>query len=78
MALLVEDLDGDGERLEAEAKVVANVALIDGAKPALAEDVVRPEALSDCLELEERERDDVSVEDRVSPGRILKCSLAQI
>lgn len=55
---LVEDLDGDGERPEAKAEIVINVALVDGAEAAFAEDVVGAEALGDGLELEEGEGDD--------------------
>lgn len=55
---LVQNLDGDGEGLETKAEIVINVAFVDGAEAAFAEDVVGAEALGDGLELEESEGDD--------------------
>lgn len=55
---LVQNLDGDGERLETKAEIVINVSFVDGAEAAFSEDVVGAEALGDGLELEESEGDD--------------------
>lgn len=55
---LVENLDGNRERLKAKAEIVINVAFVDGAEAAFSEDVVGAEALGDGLELEESEGDD--------------------
>lgn len=51
-ALLVENLNGNGKGFEANSDVLINVALVNGTKAALAENVVRAEALGDGLQLE--------------------------
>lgn len=51
-ALLVENLNGNGKGFEANPDVLINVALVNGTKATLAENVVGAEALGDGLELE--------------------------
>lgn len=70
-ALLVEDLDGNRERLEADAKIVINVSLVDGAEAAFSEYIIWAEALSDGLKLKQSKRDHLGIRKRsarVVPG----------
>lgn len=63
-ALLVENLDGNRERLEAKAEIVINVALVDGAEAAFSEDIVGAKALGDGLKLKQSEGDDLGIRKR--------------
>lgn len=63
-ALLIEDFDSNRERLEADAEIVINVALVDGAKAAFSEYIVWAEALGDGLKLKQSERDDLGIRKR--------------
>lgn len=63
-ALLIEDLDGNRERLEANAEIVINVALVDSAEAAFSEYIVWAEALGDGLKLKQSERDDLGIRKR--------------
>lgn len=72
-ALLVEDLDGDGQRLEPNPHILVNVAFVHSPEPTFPQNVVGAEALGDGLELEEGEGDDVRVQHRILP-RVLEVA----
>lgn len=67
---LVEDLDSDRKRFETGTDVVVDVALVDGAEAAGAENVVGAEGFGDGFEVEESEGDDIVVGASRSGGRI--------
>lgn len=50
-ALLVENLNGNGEGFEANPDILVDVTLVDGAETAFAENIIGAEALGDSLEL---------------------------
>ena len=61
-ALLVEDLDSDRQRFEANPYILVNVTFVDGSESAFAKNVVRTEALGNSLQLVQSEGNDVSIE----------------
>lgn len=67
-ALLVQNLNSNGEGLEANPNILINVALVDGAKSTLTENVIRAKALGNGLELKQSESNDMGIEEGVLAG----------
>lgn len=69
--LLVENFDGDRERLKADPDILINVPFIHSSKASFAENVIGAKALRDGLELVECKGNDMGVEHGVLP-RVLE------
>jgi hypothetical protein len=63
-SLLVKDLDGNRERLEADAEIVINVTLVDGTETTFSEYIIWAEALGDGLKLKQSKGDDLGIRNR--------------
>ena len=72
-ALLVEDLDSDRKRFEANPYILVNVTFVDGSETTLSKNVVRTEALGNSLQLVQSEGNDVGIEQRIF-SRVLKVA----
>lgn len=72
-ALFVENLNSNGKRFETNPDILVNVTLIDGSESALTQNIIRTEALSDCLQLVESKGNDMSIEQCVLSG-VLKVA----